>query len=375
MGILVLRSVIEMSVIAIVMLVFNFLVHGGDVEKTIAPQMAMVQPTPSVTVSPSPSPTATATVPYTQHEKVTEHNPSTDIKTDGEYGEVTTVAGNGVVGESSYMLDHPRYPAPDSKGNIYFLDGTQKSAKLRVVKNNQAKTLLDLTKNTVTAREGEFFKTGVAVVKDKVYFSSEEKVYLYTNERATVADEKIKTWMKDNKYEYVYRMKSYKDKLILMLFRKNYTYGFVSYDPSTRKIEQILEPKEYPNASNFFVHDLGITVSSELGYVWYEKIFPRKSLTYIDTNEGKILDSWSDNDKVLYWVLGDNVHYQIKALDFQSEDPFLVAGGGLGFVDGVRDEAAMDNPTDFIWDGSGYLFSDMNNNAIRKLWVKVPPRS
>ena len=77
-----------------------------------------------------------------------------------------------------------------------------------------------------------------------------------------------------------------------------------------------------------------------------------------------------------YSVMEDKMYNYIyrNPQGSQLDNLQLVAGNRRGFVDGVRDEVEMDMAIDFIWDGSGYIFADMNNHTIRKLWMDVVPK-
>lgn len=294
----------------------------------------------------------------------------------GEHLEVSTIVGNGTQGQGDYTVDHPRFPVSDGEGNVYFIDGSQKTAKLRMWDGKKNKTIVDLRKNKVTGREGEFFSTGVAVAGKTVYFSSEEKAYKMIEERVTEVTD-ISKWMKENKFQYIYRMESAKDDLIFMLWRKDDRYAFIRYTPEDRNIEELLPARRYGEPLNFELLPEGILISVRGGFLYYEQFFPRKSHTTVDTNEGTITDAWADEDKNIYYSLvKDKVRPTIRIIPQgkkaynETED---IVGSIAGFVDGIADEVQMDNPMDFSWDGSGYLFSDRESNAIRKLWIDKKP--
>ncbi len=302
---------------------------------------------------------------------------SSDVVSHGEYGQVSTIAGNGTAGQGTYTMDHPRYPAPDSKGNVYFIDGSQKTAKLRMWNGSKATTIVDLRKNTVTKREGEFYATGLQIVNRSMFLSSNNKVYKVLGSRMSEIPS-ITRYMKDEKYKYIYRMEQYDGDLILMLWRKNWTYAFVRYHISDDSMEEILPAAAYPSPTNFFMQDRGISISTEFGNVWYEKFFPRKSVDQIDTNTGKILDTWITENGVYFVLLKDQTQVLIymvplNTVDDTGDDLVLIAGGPIGFYDGTADEVQMDGATDFVWDGSGYIFADEGSNALRKLWLDEKP--
>jgi hypothetical protein len=295
----------------------------------------------------------------------------------GEYGEVSTIVGNGTAGQGTYTTDHPRFPASNSKGVVYFLDGDQKNTKLRAWDGKKNKTLVDMKTNKVTRREGEFYTSGLAVVKDKVYFSSKDKAYKLVGDRVTEMTD-IKKWMKDNEYHYIYRMEQEDDDLTFMFWRKNWTFGFARYDLQSGDMELLLDAGWYGNPTNFEVLPEGVMIATEGGTVYYEKFFPRESSTIVDTNEGIILDVWADSDKTIYYSLVKDklkpvIRMISKDTSNRQNDVEVFAGSVQGYVDGVQDEAEMHWPTDFTWDGTGYIFSDRENNAIRKVWIDSKP--
>lgn len=298
----------------------------------------------------------------------------------GEYGEVSTIMGNGAATQGAHTADHPRHPDLDSKGRIYFVDGSQKTAKVRMWDGTKNTTVVDLLTNKVTRREGSmFWSTGLAVIKDTVYVASNTDVYKVTaKDRVTQLDTDIKRYMKNGKYEFIYRMEKFRGNLYLMLRSKNGMYGFAMYDLSTKKMSEVLPQTLFPgNPQNFYIDDQRILVSCSGGYIYSERFNPRKSVTVADTNIGGFTDAWYDSDKTLYAVLiKDRVYAQIIAVPASAQelgDEEILAGARRGFQDGVADEAEMDYPTDFIWDGTGFIFADRDNNALRKLWIDTPP--
>jgi hypothetical protein len=303
-----------------------------------------------------------------------------EVVEQGENGQVSTITGNGSQGQGTYTLDHPRFPGVDSKGNVYFLDGSQKTMKLRMWNGSTNKTIIDMKKNKVTAREGEFYSTGLQVIDDTVYFSSNNKVYKLVGDRATELDEGIRTYMKDNRYAYIYRMEQRDGDLVFMFYKKGdytqyYEYGFASYNLSTKEMTEIFQPLVYANPANFYIHDKGIDIADLTGAIYYHKFFPNKLATHLNTNMGEILDMWYDQDEYLYYVIHqDQAYYKIYRIKGKGTGlGELVAGGASGFTDGVADEVRMDGATDFTWDGTGMIFADVNSNAIRKLWLDSNP--
>jgi hypothetical protein len=303
-----------------------------------------------------------------------------EIVSQGEYGQVSTITGNGTQGQGVYTLDHPRFPGVDSKGNVYFLDGSQKTMKLRKWDGEKNTTLVDMNKNVVTAREGDFYSTGLQVIKDTIYFSSKDKAYKLIGDRVTEIDEGIRTYMKENKYAYIFRMEQMHGDLVFMFYKKGdytsyYEYGFASWNLSTKTMTDISPPSQYYNPSNFFIQDRGIDIATLSGAIHYEKFFPSQFYDHLNTNMGQILDVWIAEDKNIYYAINqDKVYFKIYRITGKGDDlGELVAGGAMGFRDGVADEVRMDYPTDFTWDGSGMIFADRDNNAIRKIWLDSKP--
>lgn len=338
---------------------------------SILPPVASVSPIP--TVSPTPVPTVTS------GNKVQGFwIPSAEVITQGENGQFSTIIGTGTAGQGEYTVDHPRFPAADGKGNVYFLDGSQKTAKLRMFNGAKNVTIANLREDKVTGREGEFYSSGLQIVGGTVFFSSIENVYKLVGERITLLSENIRNWMKENQYEYIYRMEQFQGDLVLMLYSKSNEYGFMRYHMDSGEIEELLGKSFYANPTNFSIHDKGIEVSSESGYIYYEKFYPRDGLYHLDTNVGQILDAWVGEDDDLYYALfRDKTKMLIYRNQKGVDDGFgtLVTGSIRGYVDGVADQVQMDYATDFSWDGSGFLLSDRDNNVIRKLWLDVGPKN
>jgi hypothetical protein len=291
----------------------------------------------------------------------------------GENGQVSTIIGNGTAGQGTFTVDHPRFPVADSNGNVYFLDGDQNHTKLRMFNGEKNITVVDMAVNKVTEREGQYYTAGLAIVKDTVYFALKDRAYKLIGDRVTEMT-KVAQWMKDNEYHYIYRMESHEDDLVFMFWRKNWTYGFARYDLTDGSVEELLPAGYYGNPTNFELVTGAVMVSTEGGEVYYEEFFPRKSVMVVNTNEGQILDVWAGNDKTIYYSLVKDklkpvIRMIPKGTTNRHNEVQVFAGSIQGFVDGVADEVKMHYPTDFQWDGSGYIFSDRENNAIRKVWI------
>ncbi|AHV97063.1 hypothetical protein [Paenibacillus sabinae] len=299
----------------------------------------------------------------------------------GEYGEVSTITGNGTAGQGTYSVDHPRFPVSDTRGNVYFLDGDQKKTKLRMWNGKRNTTIVDMAVNKVTRREGEFYTAGLAVVKNNVYFALKDRTYKVTNGIVSEMP-KVAKWMKENQYHYIYRMESYQSQLAFMFWSKlgGGTYGFALYNPQNGSMEELLPTGWYGNPTNFELLPDGVMVATEGGFIYYEQFFPRKSIIVLNTNEGQILDVWVDKEKTIYYSLvKDKLKPIIRTIprgtSNRHNDTEVFVGSTQGYTDGIADEVQMHHPTDFSWDGSGYIFSDRENNAIRKVWGDKGPLS
>lgn len=305
-----------------------------------------------------------------------------EVVTRGEYGEVSSIMGNGTGAQGAYTVEGPRNLAYQS-GKIYFVDGTHERAKLRVYDGKKNTTLVNLVTDEVAAKNSEFFvSTGVAVVDREVFISSHRELYLVKSSKSKgnylTRVPKVKDYMKKNGFDYIYRMESMGNDLYFMLAHKSRGYGFIKYSAKTKSVEQVLEVKTYPSGpNNFYVDREGILIAFQSGIVRFESFFPRKSVDVIRTNEGAFVDMWTGKDGYLYYIENrDRVKWIIGQRHRKNtEDESLLAGGRRGYVDGLLDQVEMDGATDFVWDGSGYLFADKGNHAIRKVWLDSGPTS
>lgn len=313
---------------------------------------------------------------------------TSEVVKHGENGQVSTIVGNGTASQGTYTVEGPRNIAVGSSGLVYFIDGTNAKAKLRVWDGKKNKTLVDLNGDTVAARGGNLFlSSGLAVVDGNIFVSSQKQVYIVkknkTESRYLSKLTSVREYMDTHGYDFIYRMEEYDGDLYLMAAYKGgngySTYGFIKYDPKTKEVEQVLENKVYPeSANNFYVDGDGILISFQTGLIQYEGFYPRKSVEVVRTNTGPILDAWttstgylmySENNDRLYWTI--YTRHRSSSDDAEA----YVGGDPRGFTDGLYDQVQLDGATDFVWDGSGYLFADKGNHAIRKLWVDTAPTS
>lgn len=298
---------------------------------------------------------------------------------EGQEGQVSTIWGNGTQAQNERNMDTPRDLGVDSKGNIYFIDGSQFTAKLRVFDGKQNKTVVDLVDNKISRREGYFASAGLAIIHDNVYISSTEDVFLAKDGRITQLTPKIKAYMDSKRLENIYRIEKYKDYLYIMFYTKGKQFHIARYNTNGGAIEQIIETKPMSDPYNFYVHgDNDIFIASKLGYVIWESLFPRNTTIawqFGDPNS-EVSDVWIGKDNSMYisaWIdQAQHIVYENpKGIDASELTPFI--GSRRGFTDGFNDEVELDYPIDFVWDGTGYIFADMGNHSIRKVWTEIGP--
>lgn len=301
----------------------------------------------------------------------------------GEEGQVSTIIGNGTASQGKYTVEGPRNLDVDGK-KIYFVDGKHDKALLRVFDGKTNSTYVKLAGDEVAGKNSKYFvSTGLAVVDREVFVSSHVKLYsvkskTLTKEKYLTHVSKLHDYMDKNGYDYIFRMEEYDKKLYFMLAKKNGTYGFVSYDVKDKTIIEELEPKIYPSSpNNFYVDEDGILIAFQSGVIQFEGLFPRRTIEVVETNTGSFLDAWTTQNGYLHYIeLRDRTQNIIERRHRSDVDDLsLVAGSRRGYVDGMLDQVEMDGATDFVWDGSGYVFADKGNHAIRKLWVDTPPTS
>lgn len=296
-----------------------------------------------------------------------------------EEDEVTTLVGSGAAGQGTFTMDHPRHIALQG-GNTYFVDGDHNHAKLRMYNGKELSTVVDLAKSPQFHRSKMFVDTGLAAAKDTLYVSDYQGLYKVVGHRIT-AVAAVNDYIKEQHIEYIYRMKAYQNTLILMGWKKaqSGTYIFIQYNPDDNSVSPLLDNVSYDYSPNTFYPDKdGILVTTTGGYIIYEKYSPRKTINVESFQDGNVLDAWTTASGYLHYsiVTAGGTENKIMARPRSSEDEednSLVAGGTRGYQDGVMDEAEMDFAQDFTWDGTGYIFSDEDNNMIRKLWVDDPP--
>lgn len=298
----------------------------------------------------------------------------------GQEGQVSTVWGNGTQGQNERHLDRPRDIQIDSKGNIYFVDGDHRNAKVRMFDGKQNQTIVDLVNNKVAERDGYFLSAGMVIIDDHIYVASDQDVYLVKDGRITQLTPKIQAYMEKMRLENIYRLEKYKNYLYIMFANKSHQFHIARYPVAGGEVEQVIETKPISSPYNFYVAgENDIFIASQLGYVFWETLFPRETRIAWEAGDPKteIVDMWIGKDDALYFVAWENqalhqIYRNPKGIDAGEVSP--IVGSRRGFVDGFSDEVQLDYPIDFVWDGSGYLFADMGNHTIRKYWTDVGPK-
>lgn len=300
---------------------------------------------------------------------------------EGQEGQVSTVWGNGTQGQNERYMDNPRDIQVDSKGLIYFVDGSQNTAKLRVFDGKQNKTVVDLVDNKISRREGHFATAGMVVIHDNVYVCSTEDLFSVRDGRITQLTPKIKAYIDSMNLSHIYRIEKYKDYIYLMFMNKSNQYHIARYNINGGAVEQVIETKPMPSPYNFYVHgENEIFIATTTGYIVWEILFPRETRTAWEDGDVKteIADVWIGSNDSMYMVAWEDqsshiIYENPVGVDAGGVIPF--AGSRRGFTDGFNDEVELDYPIDFVWDGTGYLFADMGNHSIRKLWTSIAPMS
>lgn len=297
----------------------------------------------------------------------------------GQEGQVSTIWGNGTQGQTERSMDHPRDIQVDSKGNVWFVDGSQTTAKLRMFDGQKNTTVIDLIQNKITRRNGYFASAGLAIIHDNVYISSTADVFQVVNGRITQLTPKITEYMKSKRLENIYRIESYKNYLYIMFFGKSNLFHIARYNINGGAVEEVLPSKPMPSPYSFYVHgENEIFIGTETGYVLWEILFPRSTKVAFEfyDHQVDVSDIWIGTNDSLYMVAWEE---QSKAIIYENpigvnvDDVVPLIGSRRGFTDGFYDEVEMDYPLDFVWDGTGYIFADMGNHSIRKLWTNVGP--
>jgi hypothetical protein len=299
--------------------------------------------------------------------------------TEGEEGQVSTLNGNGTQNQNEMALSLPGDIATDSKGNTYFIDGSEDEKKLRMYDGEKNSTIVDLMENKIIRRDGHFNSSGIVVIHDNVYISNEKDIYQVVDDRITQLTPKIRKYMEREKLATVYRIEKHKDFIYILFQNKSLQYHMAKLNVAEDKIETVFDTKPLPTPYSFYVHgDNEIFLATTNGYVIWEVLFPRETRIAFETGDPttEIVDVWIGADDSMYFVAWEE---QTRAILY--EDPvgdndsgaYPVMGSRRGFVDGFNDEVEMDHPMSFEWDGTGYVFADRGNHALRKYWTETGP--
>ena len=297
----------------------------------------------------------------------------------GIEGQVSTLWGNGTQGQNERNMDHPRDVQIDSKGRIYFIDGSETTAKLRMFDGEKITTVIDLVDNKITRREGYFAVAGMVIMHGNVYVCSTQDLFLVKDGHMTQFTPKIRAYMDKKNLNHIYRVEQYKDYIYLMFMDKSNQYHIARYNTNGGDVEQVIETKPMPNPYNFYVHgENEIFIASSTGYVVWEILFPRETRTAWEDADPKteIVDVWIGSNDSMYMVAWeDQTNHLIyeNPIGKDADEVVTLAGSRRGFTDGIDDEAELDYPIDFVWDGSGYVFADMGSHSIRKVWTSIGP--
>ncbi len=294
----------------------------------------------------------------------------------GKDQEVSTILGTGTPNQDSNSMANPRKLQIDKNKNIWFIDGNHGEAKLRMYNGKNIETIIDIS-GTPRTKETSDIASGLYVT-DKVYLATTKEVYTVKDKELYQLDRRIMETLKRNQMDAIYRMKGVGNKLYILALGKSYQFQFFTYDLDTREMKQVTGAETYPDPYNFFVKDNEIYVSTKNGYIIRITLSPRETKEIVRWKDptASMSDVWIGQDNALYYVVWENQYKSMVYKDPKGgpkNEAFLVAGSERGYKDGIEGSAKMDYPIDFIWDGSGYLFSDTGNHSIRKLWLDVPP--
>lgn len=302
--------------------------------------------------------------------------PVTEVVKNGEEGQISTIYGNGVMGQDSLHMNHPAYPQVDKKGNIYFIDGDMKHQQVRKFDGKAITTVMNLSNNKLN-RTGEFWTTGLALINQRLYVSDLKQVYVIQDGRIHKAPGDFEKYMEENYLDELWLMKRQGNHIYLMFKLKGheYTFSIAEYNEETGGITTLIDRSDYYKPFSFYVDGNEIAVATHLGDIIYERQFPREKGYVYRSGDAQdvITDVWVNKQGELMFSMHNREDAYIKYIDNNGE-VHTIAGGQRGYQDGFSDEVMMDNPMDFIYDGTGYIFVDPGNHALRKLWTNKMPK-
>lgn len=301
--------------------------------------------------------------------------PAAEVVKKGQEGQVTTIFGTGVQGQNEYQMNHPAYLQVDKKNNIYFIDGDRQNQKLRMFDGKKLSTVAELSRSKIN-RTGEFWTTGVALINNQLYVSSTEEIYYVEDGRIHKALGDFEQYKRDWRLGELWRMKRQGDKIYLMIALKGraHTFHFAEYHYKTGEFTTIIDRSDYYKPFSFYIQDQWVVVSCHLGDIVAESLFPREKFYVYKSGDSEdiITEVWlTKEEEVMFAGHNRNEAFIYFLPDHSPLEK--IAGARRGYQDGFRDEVEMDNPMDFVWDGSGYLFVDPGNHVIRKLWTTRKP--
>lgn len=299
-----------------------------------------------------------------------------EVVNQGEEFQVSSVIGTGVGDQSENNLYYPAYTQVSDSGEIFFVDGDVKNHKIRKINDGKITTVMDLVNNKLN-NDGQFFATGlIHMGKNLLMVSNSSDIFYIEKDRMHRVPGDVPKYMNDHHLENIWRMKKQGDDLYVMFRLKGHanTYHIAEYDIETNTLKPIIEKSDYFHPFNFYVDENNIYVATQMGYIFREQLFPKQKTAYYHAKDAKVnvTDLWKTADGQLMFSLHDGSYAWV--MKEEGERNFVtVVGSKRGYQDGVLDEVMMDNPMDFTYDGSGYIFADPGNHVIRKLWTTLAP--
>jgi hypothetical protein len=303
--------------------------------------------------------------------------PTAEVVTSGEENQVSTIFGTGTAAQTETSMYYPAYTQVADNGEIYFVDGDIKDQKIRKISGGKIITVVDLVNNKINDK-GDFYAVGLLHMgKDLLMVADVYDMYYVDGDKIHRVPGDVPKYMEDHQLQHIWRMKKQGDKVYVMFLLKGHsdTYHTAEYDINTNTLTPIIDRADYNKPSNFYVDGNNIYVAMQLGFIYREQLFPRQTTAYYNAEDSKVvvMDVWKTaGDKLMFSVM-DGVHAWVMK-DIGDRDFVNIGGATRGYQDGVLDEIKMDNPMDFTYDGTGYIFADPGNHVIRKLWTQEGPK-
>ena len=293
----------------------------------------------------------------------------------GEEFQVSTIMGTGVGTQGNNTMYYPAYTQVSDAGEIFFVDGDINNQKIRKIKNGKIEIVMDLTNNKLN-QSGKFFTTGlIHMGKNLLMISNSFDIFYIDGGRIHRVPGDVPKYMEDHHLVSIWRLKKQGDDIYIMFKLKGYaaTYHIAQYDIETDTLTPIIERSDYYHPFNFYVDDNNIYVATQMGYIYRDQLFPKQKTAFYHAKDSEVTvtDVWKTAGGEIMFSLHDGSYAWIMKEEGNSFAN--VAGSIRGYQDGVLDEVMMDNPMDFTYDGSGYIFVDPGNHVIRKLWTSLRP--